>query len=252
VKLADATWQEIDALDRGVVVLLPTGSLEQHGPHLPLFTDSIVVTAVAEAVERAASDAVLLTPTLWLGASTQHLGFAGSLSASFDGYIAALTSVVESLVPHGFTKFFVINGHGGNNDPNSIALRILKAGHPNLTFGHLAYYDFIREETAATLTGPQKYMAHASEAEASLIMHLRPDLVRHGKLRDDGLEPEPPLLGMIHHFDELTEEGSLGYATLATPEKGKALFEAAIAKVTAQVRVLADGYVLKGIAAGPQ
>src|SRR5579862_8917957 len=99
--LSELTWQDVAALSRDVTILVPTGSLEQHGPHLPLFTDSLIVTAVAEAVEKRLPSQVLVTPTLWLGASGHHLKFPGSLSASFEGYGEAIRSVAESLIPHG-------------------------------------------------------------------------------------------------------------------------------------------------------
>ena len=238
------TWQEVDALDREVVVLIPTGSLEQHGPHLPLFTDSLLATAVADAVEKALPGKVLLTPTLWLGASGHHLNFAGSLSASFDGYEAAITSIVESLIRHDFRKFYLLNGHGGNTEPNGIAMRKMKAKYPNAVFGHSGYFAFCADEIAKVMTGPAKDMRHACEAEASLIMHLHPDLVRADLLRDDGLVAEPPVKGVIHHFDEMTEQGSYGYATQATPEKGKAIFQAAVKGCVKEIETIADGFVL--------
>lgn len=242
--LSRLTWQEVDALDREVVVLIPTGSLEQHGPHLPLFTDSLLATAVAEAVEKALPKKVLLTPTLWLGASGHHLKFAGSLSASFEGYEAAIISIVESLIPHGFRKFYLLNGHGGNTEPNGIAMRKMKAKYPDAVFGHSGYFAFCGDEIAGVLTGPAKDMRHACEAEASLIMHLHPELVRKNLLRDDGLITEPPVKGVIHHFDEMTEQGSYGYATFATAAKGKAIFEAAVKGVTLEIKTVADGFVL--------
>jgi creatinine amidohydrolase len=245
MKLAELTWQEVDALDRNVVVVIPTGSLEQHGPHLPLFTDSILATAVSEAVEHSLRDQVLLVPTLWLGASAHHLKFAGSLSASFSTYIGAIKDVIDSFIPHRFSKFFIINGHGGNSEPNGIALRELKVAYPNLQFGHSDYYMFAEEAAADVLSGPAKSIQHACEAEASLIMHLRPELVRTNKLRDDGLSPDPPIRGMIHSFDEMTQEGSKGYATLATPEKGKVIFDQAVAGLVQNLTTLFQGYVLK-------
>lgn len=246
MKLAEMTWPEVDAAPRECVVLIPTGSLEQHGPHLPLFTDSILAGAVAEGVEKRLGDKVLLTPTLWLGASGHHLKFAGTLSNSFEAYIGAVAAVAESLIPHGFTKFYAVNGHGGNTEPNGIAMRTLKARYPDLTFGHSGYFAFVAEKAATILEGPTKEMRHACEAEASLIMHLRPELVRKDKLRDDGLHPEPNVRGVVHHFDELTEEGSLGHATFATPEKGRMIFEAAVIAVAAEIEAIADGYVLAG------
>jgi creatinine amidohydrolase len=243
--LKQMTWMEVEEADRECVVLIPTGSLEQHGPHLPLFTDSFLATAVSDAVEKNLPSQVLLTPCLWLGASGHHLRFAGSLSNAFESYIGAISSVAESLIPHGFTKFYVLNGHGGNTEPNGVALRALKSKYPNLTFGHSGYFAFVAEEIAGVLEGPVKEMRHACEAEASLMMYLQPDLVRKEKLRDDGLYPDPAVRGVIHHFDEMTEQGSLGYATYATAEKGKRIFEAAVTAVTQEMRTIAEGYVLK-------
>lgn len=244
--LAHMTWQEVEAVDREAVVVIPTGSLEQHGPHLPLFTDSILVTKVAEAVEGQLGAKMLLTPTVWLGASGHHLKFPGTLSASFDTLIGSIQSAIESLLPHGFHKFYVLNGHGGNSAPNSIAVRELKAKYPEATFGESSYYGFIEAEVAATLEGPLKKLRHACEAETSLMMHVAPALVRRDKARVDGLAPHPAVHGIVHHFDEITEEGSIGYPTLATQEKGKRLFEAAVEAVSAEIKTVADGYVLVG------
>lgn len=248
VKLAELTWPEVEALDREVVVLIPTGSLEQHGAHLPLFTDSLIATAVAEAAEKALPTQVLLTPTLWLGASGHHLRFPGSLSASFETYEGAIQDVVSCLLPHGFRKFLVLNGHGGNTSPNDIAMRRLKARHPEATLGHTGYFAFCESVIAETLEGPLKGMRHACEAETSLMLHLHPHLVRSDRLRDDGLVSEPPVLSPVHHFDEITEAGSFGYATLGTAEKGRRIFEAAINGVVAEIGALAEGYILKGLA----
>jgi creatinine amidohydrolase len=245
--LSRMTWQDVAALSREVVFLVPTGSLEQHGPHLPLFTDSLIATAVAEAVEKNLPEKVVLTPTLWMGASGHHLAFPGTISASFESYEGAIISLAESLLPHGFRKFYFLNGHGGNTEPNGVALRKLKAQHGNALFGHLGYFSLITEEIAEILEGPSKDMRHACEAEASLMMHLHPDLVRKDKLRDDGLKTEPSVKGAVLHFDEFTEEGSLGYATLATPEKGKKIFAAAAKAATTEIDRFADGFVLVGI-----
>jgi creatinine amidohydrolase len=242
--LAHATWQEVEAFSRDAVVLIPAGSLEQHGPHLPLFTDTLLATAVAGAVEQRRPADILLTPTLWLGASGHHLKFAGTLSADMETYMGAVASVVESLIPHGFTKFFVLNGHGGNTEPNGVALRKLKARYPNLTLGHSGYFAFASDEVATILEGPLKEIRHACEAEASLMMHVQPELVRADRLRDDGLWMNPPMRGVIHHFDEITEEGSFGYATLATAEKGRRIFQIVVDKILQEMAAVIDGYCL--------
>jgi creatinine amidohydrolase len=160
--------------------------------------------------------------------------------------MGAIESVCESLIPHGFSKFFIVNGHGGNSEPNGVIMRTLKARHPSLTFGHSGYYGPVAEEVAAVMEGPAKEIRHACEAEVSLMLHVRPELVRTDKLRDDGLVPDPQVFGMIHHFDEMTVDGSFGYATLGTAAKGKVMFDAAVIAMTEQVTRLYDGYVLKG------
>ncbi len=245
--LADATWQEVESFSREAVVLIPTGSLEQHGPHLPLFTDTLLVTAVARRVEQEMPDKILLTPPLWLGASAHHLKFAGSLSAELEGYVRAIGGVVRPLLSHRFYRFYVINGHGGNTSFNDVALRALKSEFPNATFGHRAYYSFAENATAETLEGPIKVMRHADEAEASLMLHLHPELVRKDRLRDDGLVSDPSIAGLVSSFDEITEEGSFGHATLATAEKGNMIFEAAVNGLTRELGAIADGYVLRGV-----
>lgn len=244
--LAHATWPDVDAFDRKGVVLIPTGSLEQHGRHLPLFTDSLIVRAIAKGVEASLPSQIVLTPPLWLGASGHHLAYPGSLSATFEAYVGAIQSIVNSLIPHGFTKFFVLNGHGGNTDPNGVALRTLKSHNPALTFGHSAYTAYVADTIERELTGPLKHMMHACEAEVSLGLHLFPELVRTQNLRDDGLRTEPMIRGLIHHFDEASEEGSIGYATEGTAEKGKRIFDAAVAAVTKEMKALAEGYTLQG------
>lgn len=241
--LSRMTWPEVEALDRETTVLIPTGSVEQHGSHLPLETDTRLVTAVAEAVE--ARTEVLLTPTLWLGCSAHHLGFAGSLTASFAGYGAALEAVVRSLIPHGFRRFYVLNGHGGNASPNDVVLRTLKAEMPNLALGGANYYAFAQKAVESAMEGPQKALRHADEAEASLMLHVAPSLVRLDRAYDDGLVPEPPVVGMVEPFDAITERGAYGYPSFATAEKGRAIFEAAVAGVVAEIEAFRR-YVLRG------
>lgn len=244
--LAELTWKEVDALSRDTIVLIPTGSLEQHGAHLPLLTDTLLATATSSAVEQRTSDLVLLTPCVWLGASGHHLNFAGTCSASMEGYIAALTAIVESLTRHGFHRFLIINGHGGNNEPNGVAFRALKEKNNNLTLGHVGYYQFGEDAIRNAMDGLAKGIQHACEAETSLMMYLHPDKVRSDKLRDDGLISEPPTKSLVKMWDELSEEGVLGFATLATAEKGKKIFEACVDGLVAEVQAIHGGVVYVG------
>jgi len=245
--LADMSWPEVSNLDREIVVVIPTGSIEQHGPHLPVATDTLIATAVAHAAHEAIPTKILVTPTVFLGASGHHLPFAGTLSASMDGYTNLLLSIVESQHAHGFFKFFFLNAHGGNTELNGIVTRILKEKDRRLWVGHRGYYSFIEKEIAETLEGPFKAIRHGCEAETSLMLHLHPDKVRTDKIQDDGLIPHPPVEGMTHMYDEVTQRGSNGFATLATKEKGKFLFERGVEGVVKNLETLYGGYTLQEV-----
>ncbi|MCW5940498.1 MAG: creatininase family protein [Fimbriimonadaceae bacterium] len=250
--LAAMTWQEVRDVSREAVVVVPTGSLEQHGPHLPLMTDTLLVTAVAEEAERRLADKVILAPTTWLGCSSHHLAFEGSLSNSFESYMDGLENIVRCLSDHGFWKFYLLNGHGGNTSPNDLVCRRLKEQNAENVYGHVGYFDFLGPETlGSTLTGASKTIRHACEAESSLMMHLHPRLVRTDKLRDDGLADPSKVPGLVWMFDEITEEGSLGEATLATADKGRRLFEEAVAGVVAALESLHEGVALAGPGQAP-
>lgn len=248
MKLAQLTWPEVDALDRArTVVLLPTGSLEQHGPHLPLFTDSLLVTAVAEAVEAHLPEQVLLLPTLWLGASGHHLGFPGTVSASLAGYQQAVVAALDSLAQNGFLVAYIVNGHGGNTSGNDLAVRELKTRFPNITVGAAGYFEFIAPTVMEqTLTGPFRTIRHACEAETSLMLHCHPQQVRMDRAVDDGLDPVPFVPGLGATFAERTQDGVLGCATLGTAEKGRVLFEAAVTGLAEACRALSEGIHYQG------
>lgn len=250
MKLAEATWPEVSAFllnSDDKVALVPTGSLEQHGPHLPLFTDTLIATAVAEGIEKALPDQVLLTPTLWLGASGHHMEFAGTLNASFPAYHGALESVVGSLLHHGFRMIYVINGHGGNTAPNQVALRSLREKHPECQMGEAGWFEFVPSIMwAEVLEGPLKTIKHACEAETSVMLHLHPHLVRTDLVGADGLTSSPPVPGMVWRFDEMTEMGSWGHSKFGTAEKGRVLFEAAVSGGVSAMRALSEGIVLLG------
>lgn len=248
--LGRITRPKVESLDRETVFLIPTGSIEQHGRHLPLGTDTLLVSKVAEAVEARLQDQVVVTPPIWLGASGHHLDFAGTLSAQITTYMANLTDVIESLARHRFRRFFVLNGHGGNTEPNSVTLRAIKERRPDLMLAHMLYASTSRPEIAALLEGPTKEIRHACEAETSLMLHLYPDLVHMNLARDDGLEPHPPIPGLISTFRERTEEGSYGYASLATAEKGRLIFEACVRNVTTAVEQMSTTLSFVGESSG--
>jgi creatinine amidohydrolase len=112
--LPEMTWPEIGNLSRDIPVVVPVAALEQHGHHMPVFTDSLLVGEVVRRVGAAMADRVLIAPLMWLGNSHHHMDFPGTLSASPRVYLDLLNDLAESLIAHGFRRIVFINGHGGN------------------------------------------------------------------------------------------------------------------------------------------
>src|SRR5262245_58513915 len=113
----DLTSPDIDGLDRGrTVVVLPVGSVEQHGRHLPVGTDSVLALEVALAAAKSLGGgrAVVLPPP-WYGLSAHHMRFAGTVTLSAETMMALVGDIVASLVAHDFQRIAIVNGHGGNN-----------------------------------------------------------------------------------------------------------------------------------------
>src|SRR5262245_31403056 len=144
-----------------VVVVAPIAACEQHSLHLPVFTDTLLVTAVAEAAEEKLPNQLLLLPTLWLGASHHHLRFGATLSASVDTHIDMLCDLLVPLLDDGYQRVLVLNGHGGNIDTMQVALRRLQPKYRDRVLSAGSYWDLARDELAALAEGPRKVMGHA-------------------------------------------------------------------------------------------
>lgn len=243
MKLAEMTWPEMAEVDRESTVLLaPYAACEQHGPHLPFFVDTLLCTAVAEGVERALPDRVLLLPTQWLGASAHHLPFFGTLTADLDQHIQLMVHPLSHYLAGGWKKLFILNGHGGNIDTYHLALRILHERFPDAELMAASYWEVADPEIAERLTGPRKSVGHACEAETAMMLAVRPDLVRMELAEDCHLTTSPGI-GAAYvptNMQGRTRRGIVGYPSQATPEKGRALLDAVVERVAVATRTLAD------------
>jgi creatinine amidohydrolase len=242
MRFHDLTWPLLKQVNRSTtVVVAPIAACEQHSLHLPTFTDTILVTGVAEGVEKALPQQVLLLPTLWFGASHHHLRFGATLSASVDVHIDMLVELLTPLLDDGYQRFLILNGHGGNIDTMQIALRRLQPKYRDRLMTAASYWDLAKDELAILAEGPRKVMGHACEFETSMVMALRPDLVR-AELRknDDTRYTDTALRGLYVSEDmsQCTQQGSVGYSELATPEKGHRMLQAAITRVSEVVQAL--------------
>ena len=235
MRFAEMTAPEIRGLAREkTLILAPVAACEQHSGHLPVFTDSILAGAVADGVERNLRDQVLLLPVLWMGASEHHLPFGGTLTATLPTYELMLIELLTPLLRDGFSRFMLLNGHGGNIDPLHMALRRLDTLFPKAILTGAAYWEIAEAEIAALCEGPRKVMGHACEIETSMMMHLRPELVRTSLIKDDPDETPDSLKGLFwpRDFGRRTDHGAVGYPEKADAARGKAMLEAAVKKVT--------------------
>ena len=239
-RLGLLSWSEVTALDRErTVAILPTAAVEQHGPHLPLDTDTFLCTRVVEAAaaQAQAGGPVLVAPTQAYGSSAHHMGFAGTLTLTASTFLASVRELCGSLIAHGFRRLLVVNGHGGNSALAREAVQQL-AADAGVLAAAADYWALARKTAADVRDSPPGGMAHACEFETSLMLYLRPESVRTELVRREIPEPRFPLerLDLVSpgpvatgwRTHELSSSGVLGAPDLATGEKGKRLFEACV------------------------
>lgn len=162
------------------LLLLPLGATEQHGPHLPVGTDSILVEEVARrAADSLAGDVpVVLAPTLSFGSSAHHLPFGGTLSLETDTYYHVLMDLGRSAVASGFRRLFLLNGHGGNHELAQLAARDLALTHP-VDAAAGSWWAMAHDELVASgAWSAHPLPGHAGAFETSAILAQRPELVR--------------------------------------------------------------------------
>jgi creatinine amidohydrolase len=226
VDLKDLTWPAVAALSRDIPVVYPMAALEQHGRHLPLFTDSYLLGEIVRRVTEQLAERVLFAPLTWLGNSHHHLDFAGTLSAEPRHYLDALHGLVEALLGHGFRRFVFLNGHGGNDVPGRQAIFEVRQRHRNRD-GLLVLFATYWNLGVGPVTGvTQQEMGHACEWETSMMLRIAPQLV--GDFTEaPPIEPGRSFLPAARAWTtrERSASGHIGWPHLATAEKGELLLE---------------------------
>lgn len=233
------SWKEIEALDRdGTLLIIPTGAIEQHGPHLPVDTDIFNANAIALALaEKVSAPRTLVLPKIWWGTSPHHLGFPGTLSLRNDTFFQIIRDLIASLKPHGFYRFLIINGHGGNAGIITATISQLSEDL-GISIPAYSYWQSIRDTLVKIGDSPIGGMGHACEMETSLALHLRPESVDLAALRSDIPDEKTPwscidfrqggFLGIPLDLKRDSREGVIGDPTSANAGKGKTIFDAAI------------------------
>jgi creatinine amidohydrolase len=233
--LMELSWPAVAALSKDTPVVFPIAALEQHGHHLPVFTDSLLLGEIVRRAKEVLADRVLFAPLLWLGNSDHHLDFAGTLSAPPRTYLDVLNGLAENFVQHGFRRLVFINGHGGNDVPGKQVIFELRQRHrqrDDLLFLLATYWGLGTKPDGASLH--QTSMGHACEWETSMMLRLAPHLVsdyKNAKPVDPAMPFSPASRGWITR--ERTAPGHIGSPHLATAEKGEQLFRAFAVDVAA-------------------
>ena len=234
--------------ERGKVILIPIGHTEQHGFHLPLSVDSIIIEAIANGTAAKLPTRSFSLPVMPYGVSTHRSSFAATLNAGGRAFEDFWVAVIDVLVARGFDRFYLMSGHGGNS---SFLVNIVKyAGERHRRiFCATAWLHTSGKIGAAALekyrTSPIGGMGHACELETSFLLYLRPDLCQMERVVDEvdfvatpdyymdwieggSLIANPP-------WDDDTKTGAYGAGSHATVEKGRLWLEAAIEEKASHV-----------------
>jgi len=221
----------------GSVAVIPVGSIEQHGNHLPVSTDTVLADTMAHsgAEEIAGEVPILVTPPIWSGLSPHHMEFGGTITLEVETMVSVLHDVAASVLDNGFDAILFLNGHGGNTSIVDTATTEIGQDYPDEQILSLTYFQlaepFIDDIRESDIGG----MAHGGEFETSLMYHVRPDLVRETNQDATYMDDEYELrrqdlfkggpLGVYRSFSEYTESGAIGDPELAAPKKGAELLK---------------------------
>ena len=241
------TWPELkERVKQQPVVILPIGSVEDHGRHLPLDTDNFVIWSICEAAAQKAPDEMLLLPQIPFGFETHHMDFPGTVDIHMEHLLHFVLDVTKSVAHHGFRRILIADGHGSNMPILDLVARrtILET---EAMCGCFIWPSLapkvINELRESPVPGG---MAHACELETSVYLHLDAGRVQMDKAVKDinlpaskfmwlDLMQGSPVLYM-DHWTRFSKSGVVGDPTLATAQKGKAIFDAVVDAFVALVR----------------
>lgn len=248
MKWDQLTYQQLEQLDKNIPVLLTVAATEQHGPHLPLATDRLIGEHFAEALNASMQEHVLILPSLGIGCSGHHMGFAGTLSLSHATFAAVVKEIITSVLRHGFNKIILFNSHGGNQGICQVIVEQLGQEYPEAHFVGITWWVLAREALQdISETGPGG-TGHACEFETSLMECIARGLVDKEKIQKGRNTPgflwaEGDMLhgakaSYYRSMREMTSNGVFGDPTMASAEKGRRITAAvlsALREVTADL-----------------
>ena len=248
-ELASATWKDVEGSIKGgklSKVILPVGSLEQHGPHLPLGTDSVIAEYVARGVHKKC-DSAFLMPVVYIGCSGEHIGFPGTVSLQNETLSGVLFDISRSLVQSRLYRLFVINGHGGNRATLDATVRKIADAMPQMRLYSFTIADIVKQKFEEIRGSARRLVGHADEIETSMMLAIQPDFVKMSEAvkeepsLPDVLSFEPDDLSKVSfgwHAKSLTKSGVIGDPLLAEARKGRILLDFAVDTISATINGL--------------
>ncbi len=246
------TWPEIrEAVAQNRVAVLPVGTVEQHGPHLPLVTDVLTASELSRlAVERIPSEAVLLPP-VYYSFNEHHMDFPGTIAVEGPTIINYVTDIGISLARHGFRKILIVNGHGSNVPFLDIVARNI-TNRTDAICAMVPWWNLVPRELFAELRESEfpGGMAHGCELETSIVLNLRPDLVQMDKAEKEisfakteffywDLQAPSPVF-FQEWFSRYSRTGTVGDPTKATATKGRRFVEAVAVRLASLIHELRE------------
>lgn len=244
-----STWLEItDWLKRSRTILIPIGSMEQHGPNGYIGTDAICPSVIARAAESASPDSILVGPTFSVGCAQHHLGFPGTISLRPSTMVAAMVDWTQSLRCHGFRRFYWYNGHGGNIATINAAFSEIHAirsfqtdgdSLPGLDMKLVNWWDFARVAELCEQLYPQGHGSHATASEVSVTYAAYPDYQKTDVAMSPKIAPTGNF-GDAYQYREKFPDGRIGSdPSLSNAEDGRQIIEVAAAELQSDYRSFA-------------
>lgn len=254
MKYGELKWTDIDSMDKAnKVVIVPLGSLEQHGRHCPLLTDSMLGEEMAKRVEAALPETVLLLPVQWLGSSDHHLKFPGTISVPSALYIDLVCHICECILAAGFRRIFLHLSHGGNDVPCQeviYRLGIKYRDRQDFWIASAGWWS-LADDLSRLPEMETARSTHACEYETSMVLALRADLVDMGQAKGEQPRLEsryyfpdltttrPSKVNVSQAMEHATSTGAMGRPDLGTAAKGHRLLQAICEKIIDFVREFA-------------
>ncbi len=234
------TWKQVEALSKSdTLLILPTAAIEQHGPHLPLATDTLINNLLLgkALLSLPAVLPIYALPPICYGKSNEHLGFPGTLSVSSTTFMAVVHDIASSIASAGFRKLVFYNTHGGNSSLIDVMARDLRA-----EFGLQTFCLYGSAGAAFTGIDPQEkaYGFHAGEIETSFLLSATPELVHTSEYTvnyiaqvdsPDLLRPENASATFAWLTRDIAPSGVLGDPRYASAQKGNRWIEEATSKI---------------------